>query len=390
MKVVISAGGRFHAQQLAYQLQMRNSLQKLFTFDYTKRDELNVSPALVQSIASCKIMNDLFVRFQLARFCDKTRFNIFKDNLFDHQVSKKIDQQGSIDLFVGWAHYALQSMPAARRAGAKIIIESGSCHILTQQALLIEEYKRWGLSYPPIHERTIKKMLEEYQQTDYIMTLSSYARNSFIAQGIAPEKVLMVPCGVDVDFFLQQAPINFATTRKKFRVIFVGLVTLRKGIQYLIQAWAKAKLPEADTELVIVGAMQRDFVQIRAQLPIKNNVVFVGPTDRDTLRKHYQQSSLFVLPSIEDGFGMVVGEAMASGLPVICSTSTAGPELIRDGEHGFLVQPADADQLAEKIEWCYQNRGSAESMGQAGQQQIQKFTWDAYGQKVYEQYKRIK
>lgn len=385
MNVVVSAGGRFHALQLAGQLQKRDSLQQLFTFDYTQRDTNLVAPSKVKSITSCKIMNDLFVKLQLARFCDKTRFNIFKDNLFDRLVSKQIEHLEGVDLFVGWAHYALATLPAARKAGAKIIIESGSCHILTQQELLMDEYKRWGLSYTPIHERTIKKMLEEYAQADYIMTLSSYAQQSFIDQGIAPEKILKVPCGVDVEFFMNPSPRK----HKKFRVIFVGLATLRKGIQHLVQAWAKAKLPEAETELVIVGPIQRDFAQIKTQLLIKNNVMFAGPTDRTTLRILYQESSLFVLPSLEDGFGMVIGEAMANGLPVICSTSTAAPELIRHGEHGFLVQPADVDDLAEKIQWCYENREAAWLMGQVGQKQIQNFTWDTYGHNVYTQYQKV-
>lgn len=384
MNIVISAGGRFHALQLAHQLEKRNSLRKLCTFDYTDQDAILVQPKHVHSVTSCKIMNDMFVRLQLARFVNKAHFNVFKDNLFDRLVSKKIARYGSFDLFVGWAHYALNSISAARKAGAKIIIESGSCHILAQQKLLHDEYRKWGLKTTPIDQRTVTKMLQEYQQADYIMTLSSFAQQSFIQQGIAPEKVLKVPCGVDVDFFLRP---NILHT--KFRVIFVGLVTLRKGIQYLLQAWHKAQLPTNQAELIIAGPVQKDFEQIKNQLPRDAHVTFVGPTSRSKLRELYQQSSLFVLPSIEDGFGMVIGEAMASGLPVICSTHTAAPELIQDQKHGFLVGPGDVDTLAEKIRWCYNNRDQAWSMGQAGKEQIKAFTWDHYGQQISATYQTI-
>ncbi len=385
MKVVISAGGRFHAHRLAQQLQARNSLLKLFTFDFAHKDSMLLDRSHVLPIAQCKIINDLFTRLNLGRIIDKSRFNVFKDNLFDTLVSKKINSLESFDLFVGWSHYTLSCIPAIRKAGAKIIIESGSCHILSQQQLLCEEYQRWQMPYKPIDQRTIDKMLAEYYEADYIMTLSSFAQKSFIDHEIPENKVLMTPCGVDVEFFLQEAHLH----KSKFLVIFVGLVSLRKGIQYLLQAWSKLKLPAHQTELIIVGAMQKDFATIMHKLPIETNVTFVGPTDRETLRKLYQQSSLFILPSIEEGFGMVIGEAMAAGLPVICSKNSAGPDLIKDQEHGFLITPSDIQELAEKIQWCYEYQEDAAQMGREGQKQISSFSWDTYGARVYELYNNI-
>jgi glycosyltransferase involved in cell wall biosynthesis len=385
MNVIISAGGKFHAFKLAQQLHRAGNLHSLFTFDYTRRDQATIPPHKVYNATACKLFNQLILRLRLARFIDKNRLNRIKDNAFDYLISRKLNHVDKIDLFVVWAHYAQRSIPVARAKGAKIIVESGSCHIQTQQQLLEAEYHRWAITAPPIHPRIIQKMTGEYAQADYIMTLSHFARQSFLDHGFAPGHVLLAPCGVDVDFFYNPQ----RSTPSKFRVMFVGLVTLRKGVQYLIQAWQKAGLPAHATELVIAGAINKDFASITSRLPITPNITFTGPVNRTALRTLYNQASLFVLPSIEDGFGMVIGEAMASGLPVICSSHTAGPDLITEGTEGFIVEPGDVDTLANKIRWSYEHQEQAIAMGTKGMERIAAFTWDNYGNAVQKLYRQV-
>jgi glycosyltransferase involved in cell wall biosynthesis len=384
MKVVVSAGGRFHALHLAGQLEKRQMLHRLFSFDYQSSDKSLVNPAYITSITSCKILNMFFEWFRLAKFFDRSRFNTIKDTLFDKRVAKKLPALQPIDLFVVWSGYGNKSIPAAQSAGAKIIVESGSCHIKVQQKILEEEYARWRIPYTPISQDVIDRYCFDYEQADVIMTLSTFAKNSFISQGFAPNKILCVSCGIDVDFFAHAQP-----NLKKdslFRVICVGLVSLRKGIHHLIQAWHAAGLPIAKAELVIVGAMQHDFTHIAKKLPTMPNICFIGPVDRKKLTLLYQSASLFVLPSLEDGFGMVLGEAMASGLPVIGSTSSAAPDIITHGQQGFLFTPGDIQDLASKIGWCYNHQHDCLRMGQKGKQWIKKFSWDQYGKTIVKTY----
>jgi len=419
MKIVISAGGRFHALHLAQQLEKRNSLKRLFTFSYTKYDRTRIACEHVTNISSCSILDHIFLKARLDRIIQKSSYNVFKDNLFDRFVSSHISKLEKIDIFVGWAHYALKSIPAARKAGAKIIIESGSCHILEQKKLLEQEYEKFNVPFIPLHQKNIAKMLQEYELADYIMTLSEFAYQSFVKWGVPKHKLLKVTCGMDVEFFLPARTLRDATyvapqgerpkprlhisddnkqwilnqvqddKRQKFRVIFVGLLNLRKGVQYLIQAWNKLNLPEEQTELLLVGNLAQDLKLVLQNMPLKKNIIFYGSTSRENLRDLYGSSSVFVLPSVEDGFGMVMGEAMASGLPVICTTNTGGPDIITDQEHGFIIPAQDSDMLSEKIGWCYNNQETCKLMGKNGQEQIKKFTWDAYGEKVYEIYKSI-
>jgi starch synthase len=384
MHVVISAGGRFHAYHLAKQLIKRNALERLYTFAYTKHDEQIIPATRVINNQWCQTADYLFSTLRLSRLCNRSTYNRIKDTIFDNFVTKQLANEKHIDLFVGWAHYAENSLLIARQKGAKIIIESGSCHITSQQNLIKLEYDRWGLTVPAVAQKTKEKMLREYALADYIMTPSHFVRDSFIRQGTSPKKLLMVPYGADVSFFTP-AP----TLHKDFTLLFVGMVSLRKGISYLLQAWDKANLPIRGTKLKIVGTLQKDFLSIQAKLPKNGNVEFIGGVDRNTLKNLYQGASAFVIPSIEEGLAMVISEAMASGLPVIASTHSGGAERIVHGKTGFLYNPYNVDELARLITWCYENRQAAHHIGQTAHNYIQTCSWDAYGDNVYRAYQAI-
>jgi glycosyltransferase involved in cell wall biosynthesis len=306
--------------------------------------------------------------------------------LFDRWLSKKVKAIGQCDIFVGWAHFFLHSLPQIKKTGAKTIVECGSTHILEQTKLLQEEYDRFGISYVPINKKNKEKILAEYEQADYIMTCSQFTHRSFIKHGISENKVLKVSYGVNLDFFNRSEKIKQA---KKFRVICVGLICLRKGIPYLLQAWKKLGLPENQAELLFVGNMQHDMKQYIKNSSVPKNVTFYGAVSRQKLGELYTYSSLFVLPSIEEGLSMTIAEAMASGLPIICTTNTGGEELVEHGIHGFVVPIRNSDILAEKIVWCYKNREAAQEMGNQAQRKVQDFTWDTYGKKIFDTYKKI-
>lgn len=389
MKVVVSAGGRFHAINLAQQLYKKSCLQKLYSFSFTKTDNSKINGNFVKTINSCKFLDATFQKLRLSHFINTSVFNSFKDNLFDSLVAREIKKLEQIDIFTGWANYSLECISPAKKIGAKTIIESGSCHIKEQQILLSQEYEKWGIKFKPIYQATVNKMTEEYNQTDYIMTLSAFSYQSFIKHGINPKKIFKTPCGIDIDFFCTSPKLDQIIPAKKFRVIFVGMISLRKGIPYLIEAWNKLNLPENSTELILIGNIQKDMYQVLKKLDMKKNIKFFGSCSRDDLKKLYHESNVFVLPSVEDGFGMVIGEAMACGLPVICSKNTGANDIIQDNKHGFLVSAQDSEALAEKILWCYQNSELCKEMGNLGKYKILDFSWDNYGNNVFEIYQNI-
>ena len=369
MKISIIAGGRFHAFHLAHQLIKHNMLHKLYTFSYKTKDSDYVPEKFVRNFMLPALLDTAYQKARLYKFIQPSPYNVFKDNLFDKQVSTKLDPHEA-DIFVFWAHYGLKTIQKIKKYNpqAKIIIESGSCHILEQQKLLEREYADAGLSTPPISKLNSNKMLEEYSAADAIMTPSAFVRKSFFRQGFNSDKVFTVPYGTNTKLF--NTDTSLGKKAQKFRVIFVGLLSLQKGVHYLLKAWENLNLPENQTELLLVGSWRNDLKQLLKNKKYKKKIIFYGGTTQNKLKELYQSSHLFVLPSVQEGLAMVTGEAMASGLPVICSTHTGADELITDRKEGFLVPARSSDALEEKIRWCFKHQEEASLMGLAGQRRI--------------------
>jgi glycosyltransferase involved in cell wall biosynthesis len=97
-----------------------------------------------------------------------------------------------------------------------------------------------------------------------------------------------------------------------------------------------------------------------------------------------------VLNSVEDGFGMVIPQAMACGLPAICTEHTGGPDIVRDGTDGFIIPVQDTERLKEKLLWCYENQEACGAMGSAARERVEEsFKWKDYGDRVVSAYKEL-
>jgi glycosyltransferase involved in cell wall biosynthesis len=144
-------------------------------------------------------------------------------------------------------------------------------------------------------------------------------------------------------------------------VLYVGQISIRKGLRYLLQAFAKLKHPRK--ELWIVGP--RTQLTGIDDLEIPDGTSFPGPLKGADLSRAYQQASVFVLPTLEDGFGLVLGEALSFGRPVITTVNSGGAELIQEGIEGFSVPIRDTASILEKLQLLAGNPGLLERMSSA-------------------------
>jgi glycosyltransferase involved in cell wall biosynthesis len=168
-----------------------------------------------------------------------------------------------------------------------------------------------------------------------------------------------------------------------FRIIYAGGLSLQKGVAYLLEAFTKLRLP--NSELLLVG---NEYPEARAFLvPYAGAYRHVRFVRQSELPALYQQGSVFVLPSLQDGFGMVVYEAAACGLPVI-TTDHVGASL-RDGIDGFVVPIRNADVLAERILHLYSQPAERAAMAASAQQYVQQFTWAQYHRELCGLYARL-
>lgn len=301
----------------------------------------------------------------------------FTNRLFDLWASRVMQPA---DGFEGWTGFCETCLRVAHARGMKTFLGHGSAHPRAQLELINAERTRWGLTRlrpTPL----VGQVERELQLADHIFVQSRFSARTLIEHGIAAEKLVRTPLGVDVRRFVP------ATERAAhpFRVLFVGQVMLRKGIQYLLQAWQQ--LGWRDAELWLVGKTMADARPVLREYGNLPGVRVLGYVPDQVAA--YQASDVFVLPSVEDGFALVVAEAMACALPVIVSDHTGAADLVDDGETGFVVPYHQAEQYARALDALRANTERAKEMGRAGHATAQRQTWDAYRAQLTQAHRQL-
>ncbi|MDP2874008.1 MAG: glycosyltransferase family 4 protein [bacterium] len=302
-----------------------------------------------------------------------------KDVLFDLVASRKIS--GS-DFFHSWNNHCLRSLRVAKKLGAKAIVERNSLYPSTQADLIRNEYAKFGIKVEPTSPRTLQRGEQELEEADYIFCPSELVRQSLLGAGIKEGKIRLIPQGVDTKKFkITRTPASFAGP---FKVLFIGHLGFRKGLPYLLQAWDKLHLP--DSQLVLVGGEEREIKNYLQPFLDRQDIVFAGYTDP---KPYLEKATVFVCPSIEDGFGLVVLEAMAAGVPVIVSQNTGAKDVVREGQDGFIVPAKDTEALAERLSELYAKRDLAFCLGQSAAERAREFDWSVYRRKLIETYQTL-
>jgi glycosyltransferase involved in cell wall biosynthesis len=378
VRVTLSVKGRFHAFHLAREIQRHGYLNRMITsYPAFKAVEYGVERDKVQSLVIYE--GDRIWRRAPGFVTGYLNPQYLVSDLFDIHASRHVPE--NTDIFVGWSSFSLHSLRRAKRLGAKTIVERGSSHMLHQRDILLEEYDRFGLMAQVAHPKIVEKELAEYAEAEYVSVPSQYVKETFLQRGVSEDRLIHVPYGVDLAHFYPVPKQD-----NVFRVIHCGTISIRKGVHYLLQAFSELKLPHA--ELWLIGSMTDE---IRPFLANFSAAVFhKGPFPESELYRYYGQGSVLCLASIEEGLAMVQPQAMACGLPVICTTNTGGEDIVCDGQDGFVVPIRDVEALKEKILFFYENPDASKEMGYSAQQRVKSnFTWADYGNRIVGEYRRI-
>jgi glycosyltransferase involved in cell wall biosynthesis len=373
-RVVIGTAGRFHAYEQARILEQAGLLHRLV---------IGLPDPRATGVPRHKIV-PLRSSYYLARLVDRLPFPASQawsyyigDNWFDRLAGRHVE---GADIYHVYNHHGLHSMRRARRAGALTIVDRGSAHPRFVDTLLREEFARYGVPYAETQRRLLDKQVQEFRECDYIVVASDFIARTMVAEGVPAEKLLVLPPGFSAQRF-HPGPRR----DEVFRVVFAGAISLQKGVQYLLEGFRLAGLPTGRSELVLVG---HPFREAGAFLPrydgLYRPVGFVAQADLPDLLR---SAAVFVLPSVQDGYAMVVREAAACGVPVIISENVGAT--IRDGEDGFVVPIRSAEAIAEKLVYLYTHEAERRRMGHSAREHALRFTLDHYGRSLIAAYRDV-
>lgn len=247
-----------------------------------------------------------------------------------------------------------------------------------------------------IMDNPLGKVLFNYiaSNSTLIVANSSYTKDRILALNSRYlDKIRVIPMGVNTHHSSKCYPRNSEHTRPI--ILTVGRLVEIKGIQYLVRSmeYVTRRMPSAVLMIVGDGPERNNLVQLTKALGLDDNVIFVGDVKSTQMSEYYRSADVFVLPSItlngqSEALGVVLIEAMASGVPVI-GTNTGGiPDIISDGVNGLLVPERDSANLAEKICMILSDPNLAECLAREGLNTVcEKFSWDRVAQdylKVYD------
>jgi glycosyltransferase involved in cell wall biosynthesis len=247
--------------------------------------------------------------------------------------------------------------------------------------LVREEGRRWpGLAKKPLDvpESYFKRREAEWAVAHLVMVNSDWSKQALIKQGVSDDKIVVVPLAYEAQKakgeMLKVKNRDF-TNHHPLRVLFLGQVILRKGIQYLIEA--ARMLEKESVHFDVVGTIGISDEGVKSS---PKNMTYHGPVNRDLTEHFYRNADLFVLPTLSDGFALTQLEAMVHGLPVI-ATPNCG-EVVTNGTDGLIVPACDPIALGEAIQLMIQNPEKLCAMSDATKSKVEQYSLARLGENL--------
>ena len=368
MKVTVSCGCKFHSDLLAEALANRGQLERLLTAhprSRMRRAEVPLDkarflmPVYLPGMAAAKL--GLSTRLQ-------NELNWWACRTFDLWASEELGSPGAL---VAWAWSARRTLELARRQGIYSLLEEcGSCNAY-QEALLAEEHNRLGLpKRRGLDQRFLENERAECETADALLCPSEYVANSFSAIRIPREKCVVLPYAANSKLFTP----DWNSPKESFKVLYVGSVSVRKGVFYLLEALKG--LRSRQIECTIIGQIEPAFARIFSEY--RGLIKYIRAVPNEEIVRYYREATVFVLPTLDEGMAYVALEALACGLPVITTPHSGAEGTIRDGQNGFLVPVRDSHAIAERLQLLIERPGLVEQMGQAAAATAHAHSWAEY------------
>jgi glycosyltransferase involved in cell wall biosynthesis len=285
-------------------------------------------------------------------------------------------QREAWDIVHPWSGIAEECL-TRRVPNARYLLMRGSAHIRTQAELLQQEQERTGTLQEQPSAWMMAREEREYLLADDIITLSAFARRTFLERGFDATCVWNLPLAASAEQFRPAPEIVAERGRRimageRLRVLYVGTLSFRKGLWDL--ATVARALDRKRFLVRCVGSQTGEVASLVAGL--QGRIEFVQKQPQQELPAQYAWGDVFLFSTIEDGYALVLAQAQASGLVLLSTENSGAPDLVADGETGWLFPIRRPDLLVERLQWCDTHRAALAAMVQRTYDEAHLRTWD--------------
>jgi glycosyltransferase involved in cell wall biosynthesis len=372
MKIAIVAQGRFHAFDLGIALLQRGHDVTLFT-NYPKW-------AVRRFGFPGERVRSFWLHGLASRLADRVRPTRYRPErwlnpMFGRWAAEQMARQ-DWDVVHAWSGVAEEVHEKLRATRCLKLVMRGSAHIRIQDKLLEQEEQRTGarLERPDLWIQ--KREEREYRLADRVVVLSSFARDTFVTEHFDRQKVRVVPLGANTAMFRPRPEVIDARCKRilsgePLSVLYVGTLSFRKGAKDL-ESIVRA-LERAGLRFRFVGPIAREVRPMVQRL--RPTVEFVTKQPQDRLPYWYAAGDVFVFPTIEDGFAVVLAQAQANALPILTTAHCSGPDLIEQGT-GWILPIRNPEAFIDRLRWCDAHRPALAAMVRRVYELPHVRTWD--------------
>ncbi len=400
-QIILSHAGKQHSYQVAKALFDLGLLYKFYTSSYIRSKHLqNLFERVGINFFSRRYLRGLpgklvesNWRFEIPELIysriygkgEMTQHAVYgRDVRFDHYMAKKV-QTIDAEIYWGFQGSCLESIHASKKMGKTTVCELTTAHVTAAKKILGEEkilHKEWedsfdNLEFPAFYEERLEN---EPHYADVVVAASQFTKRSLIQSGIEEEKVKVLPLGCDIDDIPFEVNEKKGVKDRPLRILYVGRITQRKGIKYLLEA--VKSFNRSEVELHIIGFIHGSGEGLEEY---KGYFTLHPPISQQQLYREYKKFDVLALPSVFEGFGLVVVEAMAAGLPVITTPNTIGPDIITHKKDGFIVPIRDVEEIKNAINYL-RNLDTEEfvAMCKLARSTAERFSWNSYKSRLGE------
>lgn len=300
------------------------------------------------------------------------------EQAFDAAVARRL-HPGLTGLYA-FEYSSLAAITRANALGIRVAYDMPAPEPRFVQAILDREAAKFPELITPWHQWTadreegrIARRHAEFTRANLVIAASQFTRNSFAPAGLDVGKVRVVPYGAP-PVVERELALSGGTTSGPLELVWAGTFSVRKGAHYLLDAWRTHALGR-HARLRVYGSVP---LPDRIVRPVPEGIEFAGAVPHSELMAALHRADALFFPTLCDGFGMVVTEAWSRGVPVITTTAAGAADLLRANENGMLIPAANADAIAQGIEWCLAHRAELRAMREPSLRTAAGWQWSDY------------